>query len=541
MPPQRYPSTSTPAMIALSILFTGLVTVRARACSPAGHAFVAIAAVQRLQQAHDPEVRKLAQILQKYRWVVYHAAEGPDVVQGDRGYHASHWFPLYTVNYEHPERFDLAAAQPYFSALFQHVYRLDYGVTPDDTKRFSITLARQPRPEWREVSLAYACGYTTHLLADYFCHAPAKVWWDHEPKLKVAVEKICHEDSYGVIQEFYAVMLWERFAKTYGLPADPVADYRRHLGIHHVDNGVLPYCALAGSKPYYGDWPARAREAADPSKYDGCATHMLHRAGPSAGDCVAHESRRVHAMLDQMRLPFEQAVETSQRLTHWQETYDRVINMIVTLWTRSAASLKLSPPDEQNVVLAEADRPNARPLVLLLGDQPGAQINLAPECGQARAAFRTRKGETGPVTQWGKPPSGARFQTGTVAEGKRRAVAILTDGPWLLGAGEVRGTFSIRLPHARKLAFHSTCGLVPENTARSDGVTFRVAVRGDSADERELFARHLLPGVREAVDVDLSPWAGREIELILVADSGPRDNPGWDLGCWITPRVCVVD
>jgi len=137
----------------------------ARGCSPAGHAVVANAAVHRMQQSNDPEVRKLARVLHKYRWVVYWAAEGPDIVQNDRGYEASHWFPLYPVDYERPERFDLAAAQPCFTALFRHAYRLDYGVTPEDVTRHTIAATRRPRPDWREVSLAFACGYTTHLLS----------------------------------------------------------------------------------------------------------------------------------------------------------------------------------------------------------------------------------------------------------------------------------------------------------------------------------------------------------------------------------------
>lgn len=326
----------------------------ARACSPAGHAFVAAAAVHRLAQSRDPAVQKLTKILYNYRWVVYCAAEGPDVVQNDREYHASHWFPLYRVNYEHPELFDLRVAQPYYNALLRHAYAVDYGVTDEDVKRHAIRLVRQPNRAWNEVALAYACGYTTHLIADYFCHAPAKVWWDHEPKLAQAVKAVCKEDSYGVIQEFYAVMLWERFAKQYGQPENPVADYRRHLAIHHVDNGILPYCAMAGSKTFYRDWPARVLPVVDPAKYDGCAKHILHRGGKSAGDCVVYESKRVHAMLDHMGLPFDRAIDDSNRLAGWQQTYARVITIIVDIWSDAAGQINLREPGAVNVVLAEA-------------------------------------------------------------------------------------------------------------------------------------------------------------------------------------------
>ena len=264
----------------------------ARACSPAGHAFVAIASLHRLMRSKQPEAQKLAKVLHKYRWVVYWGAEGPDAVQGQRGYHFSHWFPLYAVDYHHPEKFDLKVAQPYYGSLLKHAYRCDYGITPDDAARFNVALARQANPKWREVGLAYACGYTTHLISDYFCHHPAKIWWDKEPKLPKAVLAVCDSKSYGVIQEFYAVMLWEHFLDEYGVPEGARADFRSKLGIHHVDNRVLPYCALACSKQFYADWPSKTLAAVDPAKYDGCAAAMLHRAGPKSGGWVEHESKR---------------------------------------------------------------------------------------------------------------------------------------------------------------------------------------------------------------------------------------------------------
>lgn len=135
---------------------------------------------------------------------------------------------------------------------------------------------------------------------------------------------------------------------------------------------------------------------------------------------------------------------------------------------------------------------------------------------------------------------GGRIQLGTVPVDGRRRAAILTDGPWLLGAGEVRGVFRVRLPAGHKPAFVAACGLVPENIAKSDGVTFRVLVIDCTRREQELWARHLRQA-SEPVRVDLTPWAGQEVELARVADSGPRDDFGWDLGAWVEPRICVED
>lgn len=532
----RCPACFVGALItALAIL---LAPARAPGCSPAGHAFVAAAAVHRLAASRDPAVQKLARILHNYRWVVYCAAEGPDVVQNDRDYHAAHWFPLYRVNYEHPERFDLRVAQPYYNALLRHAYAADYGVTPEDISRSAIALARQPNRQWNEVGLAYACGYITHLISDYFCHAPAKLWWDHEPKLSEAVNAVCKEDSYGVIQEFYAVMLWERFAKQYGQPENPVADFRRHLAIHHVDNAILPYCALAGSKTYYRDWPPAVLAAVDPAKYDGCAVHMLHRGGKSSGDCVEFESRRVHRMLDRMGLPFDRAVEESNRLTGWQQTYARVITMIDEIWSSAAGQIGLREPGKTNVVLA-ADQPDRQVLPIVLAVQRGSQVNLALQCDWAATAYETRKRERGPLTGWGQQPSGARFELGILKNQGRGRPAILTDGPYKLGPGSVRGRFVLRLPAtADRILFRAQCGQEPKNTDKSDGVTFQVLVVDAHGAEHDLFHAHVRREFRPA-SADLTPFAGQQIELVLVADSGPRDDYGWDTGAWLEPSVSI--
>jgi len=509
------------------------------ACSPAGHTFVAIASLYRLAESQNPEARKLAKILRKYRWVVYWGAEGPDVVQRGRGYHNSHWFPLYKVDYHHPETFDLKVAQPYYNGLLRHAYRCEYGVAPADAAKHNILLARPPRKNWHEVGLAYACGYTTHLIADYFCHYPAKVWWDKEPKLQKAVWDVCSSKSYGVIQEFYAVMLWERFSAEYGVPEDARADMRSKLGVHHVDNGVLPYCALAGSKSFYRDWPGKALGAIDPSKYDVCAAPMLRRAGPGAGGWVEHESKRVHAMVRHMGLSLDEAIQQSNELTGWRATYARVIDMIVRIWTEAAPGIGLEEPDRVNVVLAAEQEPSKAGKPVEVPGEKGTRLNLALHRDVAVCRYLTRDGKTGPVTQWGKKPSGARFEVGSVPVRGRNTIGLLTDGPWLFGAGSVRGTFRLRLPKtAGKLAFRALYGLHGK-TSKSDGVTFRLVVTDADGQEHKLFEEHTAGDTLRPVEVDLSVFAGQEIELSLISDSGPADDYGWDMGAWAEPLVVV--
>ena len=523
--------------VALWLCVWLVVGPAAEACSPAGHAFVAIAAVGRLTQSKNPHARRLARVLRKYRWVVYWGAEGPDVVQRGRGYRNSHWFPLYEVDYHHPERFDLVAAQPYYTALLRHAYRADYGVTPDDAAKHSIVLARPPRGDWGEVGLAYACGYTTHLISDYFCHHPAKVWWDREPKLQKAILEVVNSKSYGVIQEFYAVMLWERFVKDYGVGEDALADFGSGLASHHVDNGVLPYCALACSKASYAEWPAKVLAAVDPSKHDVCASPMLHRGGAGFARCVDHESKRVHAMVKHMGLTLDEAIAQSNELTGWRETYARAIDMIVQLWTEAAPHLELAEPDDVNVVLAAEREPSREGRLIDVPAEKGARVSLALHRDWAIRRYRTRKGEQGPVTGWGEKPSGARFDLAALEVEGRSRVALLTDGPWLNGAGEVSGTFRLKLPRGT-LSFRALYGMHGEKT-KSDGVTFRVVVVDATQQRHALFEKHTVSRTFQPVAVALSAFAGQEIRLSLVSDAGPNDHPGWDWGAWVEPLIVV--
>ena len=236
----------------------------------------------------------------------------------------------------------------------------------------------------------------------------------------------------------------------------------------------------------------------------------------------------------------DQAVRQSDELTGWRATYGRVIDMIVQIWTDAAPEIKLDEPDDVNVVLAAGREPDRQGQPIDVASQRDNRLNLALYCDWAVRRFQTRDGKQGPVTGWGKKPSGARFELGVVRVDDRGRTAILTDGPWLLGAGSVRGTFRLRLPKTEgKLSFQAHCGMHGKRT-KSDGVTFRVVVAGTDGKEHNLFEEHTSSHLPRPVDVDLTPFAGREIDLSLIADSGPDDDFGWDTGAWITPMVVVV-
>ena len=57
------------AALALALCTLMLARDGLLACSPAGHTFVAAAAIGKLAQSKDPHAQRLARILKKYRWV----------------------------------------------------------------------------------------------------------------------------------------------------------------------------------------------------------------------------------------------------------------------------------------------------------------------------------------------------------------------------------------------------------------------------------------------------------------------------------------
>ena len=87
------------------------------------------------------------------------------------------------------------------------------------------------------------------------------------------------------------------------------------------------------------------------------------------------------------------------------------------------------------------------------------------------------------------------------------------------------------------MRFRARLGLrdlpTPETPA-GDGVTFRVLV-----DDVEVLARHWAERRWEPVEVDLTPWRGKEVRLALVTGVGPAGRADFDWALWGEPRVVL--
>ncbi len=506
------------------------------ACSGGGHIFVALASIGKLRQESDPDAQRLAQVLHKYRWIVCQGAEGPDVVQAIREYRFSHWFPLFEVDYEHPERFDLAAAQPYFTALLRDAYAVDYSVAAEEVAAHDIQLYRPPDPELREVSVAFAAGYISHLLSDYFCHQPAKVWWDKRPGMADACEKGTGVRSYGQLQIVFADMLWQRYLDEYGVEEDAAQQFRRSADDYHEDNGVLPYCALACSADAYADWPAAVRDLVDPSKFDGCAAPFALGEGHLSG-IVEGDHRSSHAILEAARLELDEAIELSDELTGWREVYRRVVDMIVQAWGDAAPHLDLQPIDDTDL-LARREQPGHLRRLIVVGGEPGTRVPLALHGDSLLKTWHARDGSQGTFRRWSEDPR-ARFDFGMTTVGEESKIAILTHPPYYGAVGFVSGEYRLQLPDTdQPIRLRGFTSLFANN-ADSDGVVMKVTVATEDGEERELLSRMVVGQGWEPFEVDLSAFVGKAIRLRLITDAGPKDNTVRDNAAWGAPAISV--
>lgn len=103
--------------------------------------------------------------------------------------------------------------------------------------------------------------------------------------------------------------------------------------------------------------------------------------------------------------------------------------------------------------------------------------------------------------------------------------------------GESFARFRLSLPAGGKIHFTSrvVLGEGAAGEGRSDGVRFRVRAM---ADGKELAAERLQASEEpSALDLDLSSFGGKAVELELAVGSGPRNHASFDWARWIDPRI----
>jgi len=142
--------------------------------------------------------------------------------------------------------------------------------------------------------------------------------------------------------------------------------------------------------------------------------------------------------------------------------------------------------------------------------------------------------------------NGGSFSVASLVAGGVALKGFFAHPPWQLPAmqkGEFSpdfrpasfGEFRLQVPDKAGVCFRVRLGLrdLPApDTPGGDGVTFRLLVDGAEVLHRD-YARRAW----EPVEVDLSPWRGKEVRLRLVTDVGPAGRPDFDWACWGQPEV----
>ncbi len=155
------------------------------------------------------------------------------------------------------------------------------------------------------------------------------------------------------------------------------------------------------------------------------------------------------------------------------------------------------------------------------------RVEIFPDSG---TALTLPAGWTGMETDTGT----AVFFDSIVARAPRSAPAIAIHPPWRKGPGKARLTWRVKLPEETPITLTTALSIRDTHAPEppSDGVTFNVVVAGQT-----LFERHTDAKPWEEIQVDLSPFAGKEIDLGLESDVGPKRDSTCDQSYWRQPWI----
>lgn len=133
----------------------------------------------------------------------------------------------------------------------------------------------------------------------------------------------------------------------------------------------------------------------------------------------------------------------------------------------------------------------------------------------------------------GSDPSGTHFSIAKMDRPDTRP-SLTMHPPWRGAVGTMFVEYHLRLPETTPLLFSFAQAIrdsSPEE-GKSDGVTFRVRIDGKVLFDRHSDTKTWLPG-----EVDLTPYAGKEITLGLECHPGPNKNTNCDSAFWGAPVI----
>lgn len=117
-----------------------------------------------------------------------------------------------------------------------------------------------------------------------------------------------------------------------------------------------------------------------------------------------------------------------------------------------------------------------------------------------------------------------------------RAVLMLETRPQMISQGWIEGLYpEMTLPE--NVHLRSYIGF-NKGADASDGVTFYVFIHAGNTYSK-VAVEKLFPRQYKKIDIDLTPWAGKKVQLILKITAG--NNSQADMAIWVNPRLENVD
>ncbi len=136
-----------------------------------------------------------------------------------------------------------------------------------------------------------------------------------------------------------------------------------------------------------------------------------------------------------------------------------------------------------------------------------------------------------------EPETGISYQTWTRVLERQ---ALLMHSPWHVPPGKVWVEYSLVLPSTTPiwLSFGIAMGPDVAMPDKSDGVTFSCSLLVDGQQE-ELMRQHHAEGTWADFRFDLSPHAGKTVQLNLQVEPGPQNNASFDYSFFGDAKIVI--
>ncbi len=109
--------------------------------------------------------------------------------------------------------------------------------------------------------------------------------------------------------------------------------------------------------------------------------------------------------------------------------------------------------------------------------------------------------------------------------------------PYKTGTGYAFVAFApLDLPAEPAAALRCNIGKA-DGSDSGDGILFRIAVVEPDGTETVVAERQWIEHTWMPLEADLTPWAGRRVQLKLISDVGPCNNSSGDWACWADMRI----